>query len=120
MTRLTTVNQLVNNSGDDLDDVYAAIAHSVRRQVLDRLSEGAATVSELAEPFPMSLVAVSKHIKVLEAAGLVHRSIQGREHSMSLSPAPLRPAAAWIDHYRSLWEMRLDRLEARLRARNKP
>ena len=110
---------MVNRSVEELDDVYAAIAHSVRRQVLDRLSEGPATVSELAAPFPMSLVAVSKHIKVLEAAGLVNRSIEGREHNMSLAPAPLRPAAAWIDHYRSLWEMRLDRLEARLQARTK-
>ena len=111
---------MVNRSGKDLDDVYAAISHSVRRQVLDLLSVGSATVTELAAPFPMSLVAVSKHIKVLEAAGLVQRTIEGREHNLSLAPAPLRPAAAWIDNYRALWEMRLDRLEARLRARQKP
>jgi len=115
----TIVNQLVEYSEPELDAVYGAISHSVRRRVLDQLSAGGATVTELAAPFPMSLAAVSKHIRVLEAAGLVRRTVDGREHNISLAPTPLRPAAAWIEHYRSFWETRLDLLDAKIKARRK-
>jgi DNA-binding transcriptional ArsR family regulator len=110
---------LVKYAGTALDDVYGAIAHPARRRLLDRLSEGDATVSELAAPFSMSLAAVSKHIRVLEGAGLVRRTIEGREHTLSLQPASLRPAASWLDTYRAFWETRLDLLDARIRARRK-
>ena len=94
-----------------LDDVFGALADPTRRAILARLTTGAALVTELAEPFPMSLAAVSKHVRVLERAGLVHRTVTGREHRCALSPRPLRDAAAWVEHYRVFWETRLDALE---------
>jgi DNA-binding transcriptional ArsR family regulator len=102
-----------------LDAVYGAISHPVRRSVLERLRPGGATVTELAAHFPMSLVAVSKHIRVLEAAGLVRRTVDGREHHLTLEAAPLLQAAGWIDRYRKFWEERLDLLDARIRARRR-
>ena len=111
------INRLVKYSDRRLDAVYAAVAHPARRRIIQRLSAGGATVTELAEPFAMSLPAVSKHIRVLEEAGLVHRSVDGREHHLSLEAAPLQPAAGWLESYRMFWESRLDLLEARLRAR---
>jgi DNA-binding transcriptional ArsR family regulator len=109
------LNQVVEYSAAQLDAVYAAISHPVRRSVLERLRPGGATVSELAAPHAMSLAAVSKHIRVLEDAGLVRRSIVGREHHLALEPSPLRSAAGWLDTYRRFWDERLDLLEARLR-----
>lgn len=109
------LNQVVEYSDGRLDAIYAAISHPVRRSVLEQLRPGGATVTELAAPHPMSLAAVSKHIRVLEAAGLVRRSIEGREHHLALEPAPLMTAAGWLDSYRRFWEERLDRLEARIR-----
>ncbi|HEV3235279.1 MAG TPA: metalloregulator ArsR/SmtB family transcription factor [Candidatus Dormibacteraeota bacterium] len=99
----------------DLDDIYAAISHPARRQVLERLKPGDATVTELAGQFTMSLAAVSKHIRVLEAAGLVRRTVQGREHHLSLEPSPLITASGWLETYRSFWDERLDFLEAKLK-----
>jgi DNA-binding transcriptional ArsR family regulator len=107
---------MVKHRNARLDAVYGAIAHPVRRSVLDRLRPGGATVSQLAADYPMSLVAVSKHIRVLEAAGLVRRTVAGREHHLSLEPAPLRAAADWLDTYGRFWEERLDLLETRIRA----
>jgi DNA-binding transcriptional ArsR family regulator len=107
---------MVKHRNARLDAVYGAIAHPVRRSVLDRLRPGGATVSQLAAHYPMSLVAVSKHIRVLEAAGLVRRTVAGREHHLSLEPAPLRAAADWLDTYGRFWEERLDLLETRIRA----
>ncbi len=109
------LNQLVEYPDDRLDAVYAAISHPVRRSVLEQLRPGGATVTELAAPHPMSLAAVSKHIRVLEDAGLVRRSVQGREHHLVLEPQPLMTAAGWLVSYRRLWDKRLDQLEARLR-----
>ena len=102
-----------------LDAVYGAISHPVRRNLLERLRPGGATVSELAAHYPMSLVAVSKHIRVLEAAGLVRRTVEGRAHHLGLEPAPLRQAAGWLDAYRRFWEERLDLLDGRIRARQR-
>jgi DNA-binding transcriptional ArsR family regulator len=110
---------LVKYSAARLDEVYGAIAHSVRRAIVEQLSAGSARVTELAGPLPMSLPAVSKHIRILEAAGLVRRTIDGREHHLSLEPVPLKPAAAWLEGYRSFWETRLDLLDARIRSRQK-
>jgi DNA-binding transcriptional ArsR family regulator len=97
-----------------LDQVYGAIADPTRRAILAVLAGGEATVGTLADRFPISFNGVSKHVKVLERAGLVRRTIHGREHRLKLNPAPLRQAARWLEHYRAFWEMRLDGLEAYL------
>jgi DNA-binding transcriptional ArsR family regulator len=102
---------------EPLDAPYAALAHPIRRRILDRLRDGEARVTDLAAGWPISLNAVSKHIKVLESAGLVDRRIEGREHRLSLRPEPLRAAAGYLDTYRIFWEPRLDRLDALLRER---
>jgi DNA-binding transcriptional ArsR family regulator len=106
---------MVEYPGDVLDAVYGALSHPVRRALLERLRPGEARVTVLAAPFALSLEAVSKHIRVLEAAGLVRRTIHGREHQLALEPSPLVDAAGWLEAYRSFWEARLDLLEARLR-----
>ncbi len=93
-----------------LDATLAAMADPTRRAILARLCAGEARVTEIAAPFDMSLNAVSKHVKVLEGAGLVRRKVRGREHWLSFEGEPLREAGAWIEHYRKFWEMRLDAL----------
>lgn len=99
-----------------LDHTLAALADPTRRAILARLSQGEARVTELADPFPMSLNAVSKHIRVLERAELVSRRKQGREHYLTLNPAPLDAAEAWIAQQKFVWSKRLDALEALLKA----
>jgi DNA-binding transcriptional ArsR family regulator len=99
----------------ELDATYGALAHPVRREMIRRLRAGEALVTELAEPFDISLAAASKHIRVLESAGLIRRSVRGREHRLSLDPGPLGGAADWIEENRRAWEARLDALDARLR-----
>lgn len=95
---------------DRLDAVFGALSHRVRRAMLQRLMQGPVSVSELAAPFDMSLPAVSKHIKVLERAGLVQRAIDGRVHHCHLDAKPLEGANGWVAHYRRFWEGSLDRL----------
>lgn len=99
----------------ELDSAYGALSHEVRRAVLDHLREGEARVTDLAAPFDISLAAASKHIRVLEDAGLVRRTVSGREHRLALDATPLRPAAEWLETYRAFWEGRLDALERHLR-----
>jgi DNA-binding transcriptional ArsR family regulator len=99
-----------------LDHTLMALADPTRRAILARLAEGEARVTELAEPLPMSLNGVSKHIRMLERAHLVQRRRAGREHFLSLNPHPLDEAAAWIETQRALWTRRLDILERLLRA----
>lgn len=94
-----------------LDRVYGAIADPTRRAILRLLAGGEVNVGALADRFPISFNGVSKHVKVLEAAGLVQRSVRGREHWLRLRPAPLREATRWLEHYREFWETRLDALE---------
>ena len=94
-----------------LDGVFNALGDPTRRAILARLSDRQARVTELAGDFPISLNSVSKHIRMLERAGLVRRSIQGREHLLSLNAAPLAEAQAWIDRYRVFWEDRLAKLD---------
>jgi DNA-binding transcriptional ArsR family regulator len=101
-----------------LDHVFGALADPTRRAILARLARGEALVTELAEPFPMSLNAVSKHVRALERAGLVRRTVVGREHHCALEPAPLRRASSWLEHYRAFWEGRLDALEHFLASRS--
>jgi DNA-binding transcriptional ArsR family regulator len=102
---------MVEHPSVALDRVFGALADPTRRAIIARLARRPATVSEIAEPFPMSLNAVSKHLQVLERAGLVRRQVVGREHHCALNPAALRPAADWVEHYRRFWEERLDALE---------
>jgi DNA-binding transcriptional ArsR family regulator len=100
----------------DLDHTLVALADGTRRAILKRLSAGEARVTEVAAPFPISLNSVSKHIRILERAGLVLRRVEGRDHYLSLNPAPLDEMAAWMERERAAWTRRLDRLEAALRA----
>jgi DNA-binding transcriptional ArsR family regulator len=99
-----------------LDDTLIALADDTRRRILQRLAGGEARVTEVAAPFDISLNSVSKHIRILERAGLVRRRVAGRDHFLSLQPAPLDDLAAWMQHARAAWTHRLDKLEAALRA----
>ena len=100
----------------EIDAALIALADPTRRAILSRLSQGDATVTELAAPFAMSLNAVSKHIRILERARLVARQRAGREHRLTFDPAPLDDVAAWIQAQQAAWTTRLDRLDAMLKA----
>jgi DNA-binding transcriptional ArsR family regulator len=100
----------------DLDDTLVALADETRRSILQRLAAGEARVTEVAAPYDISLNSVSKHIRILERAGLVRRRVAGRDHFLSLDPKPMDEVAAWMQRERAAWEARLDRLEAILRA----
>jgi len=100
---------------DRLDLTFAALADPTRRAILARLASGEATVTELARPFEMSLPAVSKHLKVLERAGLIARGHEAQWRPSRLEAGPLKDVAEWVDHYRNFWEESLDRLEVYLR-----
>jgi DNA-binding transcriptional ArsR family regulator len=99
---------------DQLSVTFAALADPTRRAILSRLSEGERSVKELAEPFAMSLPAVSKHLKALERAGLIERSRSAQWRPCRLRPEALKGASDWIEQYRRLWEERFDRLDAYL------
>ena len=101
---------MVPHSSQRLDRVYGAIADPTRRAILANLAQGHINVGELAARFPISLNGVSKHVKVLERAGLVRREILGREHRLCLRAEPLREAEEWFQHYRAYWTGRLDAL----------
>lgn len=94
--------------------IFAALADPTRRAILARLADGDATVSELAEPFPISLPAVSRHLKVLEQAGLITRSRSAQWRSSSLQAEPLREATAWMERYRRFWDVNFTRLDEHL------
>ena len=100
----------------NLDHTLVALADPTRRAILQQLSTGETRVTDLARPFAISLNSVSKHIRILERAGLVRRRRSGREHFLSFTPAPLDEAAAWIEKHRTLWSARLQALDAMLRA----
>jgi DNA-binding transcriptional ArsR family regulator len=100
---------------DRLDAVFAALADPTRRAILGRLAGGEASVSELARPFQMSLPAVSKHLKVLERAGLIVRGRDAQWRPCRLDAGPLREAAGWMEPYRRLWTESFDRLDEHLR-----
>lgn len=105
---------------DRLDETFAALANSTRRAILSRLAEGAATVNELAEPFDLQLPAVSKHIKVLERAGLVTRGHEAQYRPVALEPEALDAVASWVDQRRQVWLASFDRMDdylVQLRAR---
>jgi DNA-binding transcriptional ArsR family regulator len=106
----------------ELDATFGALADSTRRAILARLASGPATVKELAEPFDMSLPAISKHLKVLERAGLITRGREAQWRPCELDPAPLKEVSQWMERYRQFWEQSFDRLDAylqQLQAKNK-
>lgn len=102
-------------ASESIDGVFAALADPTRRAIVELLMKNERRVTELAEPFDMSLNAVSKHIKKLEAAGLVIRRKEGRQYFLRANPARLAPAADWFEAQRRFWNPRLDRLEALMR-----
>ena len=99
---------------DQLSAIFGALADPTRRAILARLAEGEATVNELAEPFAMTLPAVSKHLKVLERAGLISRGRAAQWRPCRLEAEPLREASDWVDRYRRFWESSYDKLDAHL------
>jgi DNA-binding transcriptional ArsR family regulator len=101
-------------SSDRLSVIFSALADPTRRAILARLATGSASVTELAEPFAMSLPAVSKHLKVLERAGLIARGREAQWRPCRLEAAPLREIASWLDEYRQFWDEQLDRLDTYL------
>lgn len=100
---------------DRLSVIFAALADPTRRAILARLADGDATVTELAEPFSISLPAISRHLKVLERAGLISRSRSGQWRSSTLEAGPLKDATDWMERYRIFWDVSFDRLDAHLR-----
>ena len=99
---------------DPLSATFAALADPTRRAILSRLASGEATVTQLAEPFQMSLPAISKHLKVLERAGLVAQGREAQWRPRRLEPAPLKDVSDWVESYREMWEARLNRLDSYL------
>jgi DNA-binding transcriptional ArsR family regulator len=102
---------MVQYRRSNIDRVTAAISDPTRRAIIDRLARGPARISDVAEPFPMSLTGFCKHVRVLERAGLVRRTRRGRENTLELSPEPLRAVAQWTLKYQQFWSERLDRLQ---------
>ncbi len=100
---------------DPLSETFAALADPTRRAILARLASGEASVTELAEPFEMSMPAISKHLKVLERAGLIGRGREAQWRPCRLEPGPLKDVAGWVERYRQFWEQSFDRLEDYLR-----
>jgi DNA-binding transcriptional ArsR family regulator len=108
-----TLNQMVKYSPPPLDRLFFALSDPTRRAIVARLAQGDITIATLAAPFAISLVAVSKHIRVLEQAGLLTRTKLGREFHLKLVPQPLRGAADWIDQFEQFWTQHLDYVKAR-------
>src|SRR5215471_11963793 len=105
-------NQMVEHlDSPELDRIFSALADPTRRAILRALTARPATINEIARPFPFSLHAISKHVMVLERAGLLRREIRGREHYCWIEPRPLREADTWLQQYRHFWELRLEALQ---------
>jgi DNA-binding transcriptional ArsR family regulator len=98
-------------TSDQLSSTFAALADPTRRAILSRLASSEASVTELADPFEMSMPAISKHLKVLERAGLIARGRQAQWRPCRLEPGPLKEVADWVEHYRQFWEQSFDRLD---------
>ena len=107
---LPIVNHMVKYRGNQLDLTFAALADPIRRSILARLQKGEATVTELASPHSVSLPAISKHLRVLERVGLIHRTQEGRIHRMRLVARPIKDAHEWLESYRQFWDGQLDSL----------
>lgn len=114
------LNQMVKYSSKTLNRTFAALADPTRRRILAHLARGDQRVTRLAKPHAMSLPAVSKHLRVLEKAGLLRRRRYGRVHEMRLDAKPLRQAAQWVEEYRKFWQGSLDRLSEYLESQNRP
>jgi DNA-binding transcriptional ArsR family regulator len=114
-----TVNRVVDDQVA-MDAVFHALASQARRDMLGRLNAGPLTVGQLAEPLVMSLAAAAKHVQVLERAGLIHRTIDGRRHICRLEPGPLASAQAWLAFYQRHWRERLDALEDLFQTSDQP
>ena len=99
---------------EQLNHTFAALADPTRRAILARLAEGESTVSELADPFDISMPAITKHLKVLERAGLISRGREAQRRPCRIEARPLQQAIGWLEQYRQIWEQRLDRLDAYL------
>src|SRR5262249_43434599 len=108
-------NQMVKYQNNLLDRTFAALADPTRRRILEHLATGDRCVTDLARPYRMSLPAVSKHLRVLERAGLVRRKRDGRVHCLKLEAKPMQQAQAWIEEYRKFWEASFDRLDEYLK-----
>ncbi len=102
---------MVNYEPPSLDQIFSALSDPTRRAILLRLTDGEATVSEVAEPFEMTAPAISKHLRVLEEAGLITRRKDGRTHYLHLNASTLKDAADWLAHYKAFWETQIDSLE---------
>ena len=114
------VKHVIDDATDRLSVIFSALADPTRRAILARLTQGDATVNELAEPFPISLPAISRHLKVLERAGLISRSRSAQWRSSSLDGAGLREATEWMEPYRRFWDTNFDRLDAHLQRMKQP
>lgn len=108
---LILFNRMVKHSSRVLDRTFGALSDPTRRRILEQLADGERCVTDLAKPYAISLPAVSKHLRVLESAGLVSRQRNGRVHSLKLEAAPMREAQQWIEDYRRFWESSFDRLD---------
>ena len=102
---------MLRSDDDKLSQIFAALANSTRRAILARLAEGEATVNELAAPFNMSLPAISKHIRVLERAGLIHQGQKAQYRPCTIDVMPLREISDWTEQYRHIWEARFDQID---------
>lgn len=102
---------MLAGADNKLDLTFAALANSTRRAILARLAKGEATVNQLAEPFKMSLPAISKHIKVLERAGLIKQGQKAQYRPCTIDPTPLREVAKWTEQYRPIWDERFDKMD---------
>jgi DNA-binding transcriptional ArsR family regulator len=111
---ILTLNRMVQRQSPALDRVFGALSDPTRRAMLRRLAGGTRTVGELAEPFDMSFAAAAKHVKVLEEAGLLSRTIEGRSHRCRIEAGPLAQADRWLAYYERFWSLRLDDLERAL------
>jgi DNA-binding transcriptional ArsR family regulator len=111
---------MVKYSSSLLDRTFAALADPTRRSILASLAEGERCVTDLAKPHRMSLPAISKHLRVLEKAGLVRRQRRGRVHRLKIEARPMQEAQEWIEHYRRFWEESLDRLDTYLKELQSP
>lgn len=100
-----------SGASPELNEVFAALSDPTRRAIVETLARGEATVGTVAEPHDMALPSISKHIKVLESAGLISRRVEGREHWLRLAPEGFRSVAEWFSHYRQFWSESVDRLE---------
>jgi len=110
---------MMRSDEDRLSQTFAALASSTRRAILARLAEGEATVNELAEPFNMTLPAISKHIKVLERVGLVVQGQKAQYRPCTLDVTPVKEISNWAEQYRPIWEARFDRMDEMIKQRNK-